>query len=62
MMMGDTAAAPQTYKATISLDEYGQRKIRSKLADIETSLQRMGEVIVPFIQQLYTQEKIIRLI
>lgn len=62
MMMGDAAAAPQTYKATISLDEYGQRKIRSKLADIETSLQRMGEVIVPFIQQLYTQEKIIRLI
>ena len=26
MMQGNTAAAPQTYKATISLDEFGQRK------------------------------------
>jgi len=62
MMMGDTANAPDTYKATISLDEYGQRKIRSKLADLEASLKRMAEVMIPFIQQLYTQEKIIRLV
>ena len=29
MMMGNTQAAPQTYKATISLDEFGQRKIKA---------------------------------
>ena len=28
MMMGNSQAAPQTYKATISLDEFGQRKIK----------------------------------
>jgi hypothetical protein len=62
MMMGDANAAPQTYKATISLDDFGQRKIRSKLSDIETSLRRLAEVIIPFIQQLYTQEKTVRLV
>jgi len=62
MMMGDSGSAPQTYKATISLDEFGQRKIRSKLADIETSLKRLGEVLIPLMQQLYTQEKKIRLV
>ena len=34
MMMGNSAAAPQTYKATISIDEFGQRKMKSKLADV----------------------------
>ena len=62
MMAGDSQAAPNTYKATISLDEYGQRKIRSKLADIETSLLLMGKVMLPFIQQLYRTEKIFRVI
>ena len=62
MMMGNSAAAPQTYKATISLDEFGQRKIKSKLADIEAGLTRVGQVAIPLMQQLYTQEKIFRVI
>ena len=62
MMMGNTQAAPQTYKATISLDEFGQRKIKSKLADIESSLTRLGQVCISLIQQLYTQEKIFRIV
>ena len=62
MMQGDAGAAPQTYKATISLDEFGQRKIRSKLADIESGLTRLGQVMIPFIQQLYTHEKMFRII
>ena len=62
MMMGNASAAPQTYKATVSLDEFGQRKIKSKLADIEGSLTRVGEVAISLIQQLYTQEKVFRII
>ena len=62
MMMGNTAAAPDTYKATISLDEFGQRKIRSKLADIESGLRRAGQVAISLMQQLYTTQKIIQLI
>jgi hypothetical protein len=62
MMMGNTQAAPQTYKATISLDEFGQRKMRSKLADIESALTRVAQVAIPLMQQLYTAEKTFRVV
>ena len=62
MMMGNSSVAPQTYKATISLDEFGQRKIKSKLADIEAALTRVGQVAIPLMQQLYTVEKIFRVV
>ena len=62
MMQGNSAVAPQTYKATIALDEFGQRKIKSKLADIEASLTRVAEVAIPLMQQLYTVEKIFRVV
>ena len=62
MMMGNTDKAPDTYKATVSLDEFGQRKIKSKLQDIETGLVRMAKVAIPLMQQLYQAEKIVRLV
>ena len=62
MMMGNSQAAPQTYKATISLDEFGQRKIKSKLADIEGSLQRVAKVAIQMMQELYQEEKIFRVV
>tara|TARA_R110002012_G_scaffold52941_1_gene136021 strand:+ start:4939 stop:7137 length:2199 start_codon:yes stop_codon:yes gene_type:complete len=62
MMMGNSQAAPQTYKATISLDEFGQRKIKSKLADIEAGLTRVAQVAIPLMQQLYKTRKIFRVV
>ena len=62
MMQGNAAAAPQTYKATISLDEFGQRKIKSKLADIEAGLTRVAQVAIPLMQQLYTTKKVFRVV
>jgi len=62
MMMGNSQAAPQTYKATISIDEFGQRKMKSKLADIEAALTRAGQVAIPLMQQLYTSRKIFRIV
>jgi hypothetical protein len=62
MMMGNSQAAPQTYKATISIDEFGQRKMKSKLADVESALKRVGEVAIPLMQQLYTSQKIFRVV
>ena len=60
MMMGNSQAAPQTYKATISIDEFGQRKMKSKLADIEAALTRVGQLAIPLMQQLYTSQKVFR--
>jgi len=62
MMMGNTAAAPETYKATISLDEFGQRKMKSKLADVEAALVRIGQLAIPLMQQLYKSQKIFRVL
>jgi len=62
MTMGNSAVAPHTYKATVSLDEFGQRKMKSKLADIEAGLNRLGNIVIPMMQQLYTTEKVVRLI
>ena len=62
MTMGNSAVAPHTYKATVSLDEFGQRKMKSKLADIEAGLNRLGQIAIPMMQQLYTTEKVVRLI
>jgi hypothetical protein len=62
LMQGNASVAPETYKATIALDEFGQRKIKSKLADVEAVLCRVGEVAIPLMQQLYSTEKIFRVI
>ena len=62
MMMGNSQSAPSTYKATISIDEFGQRKMKSKLADIEAALTRIGQLAIPLMQQLYTTEKTIRVV
>jgi hypothetical protein len=62
MMMGNSQAAPHTYKATVSLDEFGQRKMKSKLADIEYGLKHTALVAIDMMQQLYKEEKIIRLL
>ena len=62
MMMGNSKTAPDTYKATISLDEFGQRKMKSKLADVEAALVRIGQLAIPLMQQLYTSQKTFRVL
>ncbi len=62
LMQGDQGASPQTYKGTIALDEFGQRRIRSKKDDIESFLNQLGKVVVQMVQWIYTEEKTIRII
>jgi hypothetical protein len=61
LMQGDQGAAPQTYKGTMAMDEFGQRRIRSKKDDIEAFLNQLGRVVVQMIQWIYTEEKTIRI-
>ena len=49
LMQGDQGAAPQTYKGTIALDEFGQRRIRSKKDDIEAMLNQLGKLVIELI-------------
>lgn len=61
LMQGDMGAAPQTFKGTVALDEYGQRRIKSKRDDIEEGLNQLGKVIIGLIQYVYTDQKVLRL-
>ena len=61
MMQGDMAAAPQTFKGTVALDEYGQRRIKSKRDDVEECINQLAKVIVGLTQFVYTDQKILRL-
>lgn len=62
LMQGDSSQAPNTFKGTMQIDEFGQRRIRSKKDDIEAALTQMARVMVQMIQQYYTEHKVIRLL
>ena len=61
-MQGDVGGAPQTFKGTIAMDEFGQRRINSKKDDIESSLNQLARSVVGLIQFVYQSEKTVRLI
>ena len=61
-MQGDAGSAPQTFKGTIAMDEFGQRRIKSKRDDIESSLNQLAKSVVGLIQFVYQSEKTVRLI
>ena len=61
LMQGDQGGAPQTYKGTVALDEYGQRRIKSKRDDVEECLNQLAKVVVGLVQYVYTGQKVMRL-
>ena len=62
LMQGDPSAMPQTYKGTLAIDEYGQRRIKSKRDDIEEGINQIGKVVVGLIQATYTSLKVMRIL
>jgi len=62
IMQGDASQMPNTYKGTIAIDEYGQRRIKSKRDDIESGLNMIAKVVVELIQATYTSQKVLRLL
>lgn len=62
VMQGGTDGAPSTYRGTVAIDEYGQRRMKSRQDDLENTLNELARRTVPLIQQLYTEEKIVRIV
>jgi hypothetical protein len=62
MQAGDPTDAPSTYKGTVALDEYAQRRIKSKKDDIEEFLNQIGKIVVDFIQYYYTDSRVINIV
>lgn len=62
MMQGSPSDAPNTYKGTVALDEYGQRRIRSKKDDIEEFLNQLGRVFVSLVPYYYDDTRVINVV
>ena len=62
MMQGNTEVAPKTSSATMMLEDFGQRRSKSKLRDIEGSLRRLGQVIYNLSKEHYTYRKVFRVV
>ncbi len=61
MMQGNTEAAPRTSSATMMLEDFGQRRSKSKLRDIEGSLRRLGKVVYNLAKGHYSVQKTFRI-
>ena len=62
MMQGNSEVAPRTSSATMMMEDFGQRRSKSKLRDIEGSLRRLGQVIYNFSKEHYTYKKAFRVV
>ncbi len=62
MMQGNTEVAPRTSSATMMLEDFGQRRSKSKLRDIEGSLKRLGKVIYNLSKSHYDFRKTFRIV
>jgi GNAT superfamily N-acetyltransferase len=62
MQQGNAEVAPRTSSATMMLEDFGQRRSKSKLRDIEASLKRLGRVIYNLARSHYTYQKTFRIV
>lgn len=62
MMQGGSAGAPDTFRATLAFDEFGQRKLRYKLKNVEMALGQLGKVVLEWAQKAYPVAKTIRVV
>ena len=62
MQQGDPDAAPKTSSATMMMEDFGQRRSKSKLRDIEAGLKRLGKVIYNLSKSHYDFQKTFRVV
>jgi hypothetical protein len=60
--MGDPQQAPETFRGTMAIEEFGNRRIQLTADMVNDALTALGKVLVEFIQATYTIEKTIRLV
>ena len=62
MMQGNAEAAPRTSSATMMMEDFGQRRSKSKLRDVEGSLKRIGKVVYNLSKSHYNFQKTFRIV
>jgi len=59
---GDARNAPETYKATLVIQEEGQNRANYKRKRIEKAINNLAKVVAEFIPHVYTERKVVRLL
>ena len=62
LSQGNPEAAPRTASATMQIEDFGARRVKSKLRDVEGSLKRLGMVIHNLAKSHYTFQKTFRVV
>jgi hypothetical protein len=62
MQQGDTSAAPKTSSGTMMMEDFGQRRSKSKLRDVEASLKRLGKLMYHLAKSHYGFQKTFRIV
>lgn len=59
---GDTSAAPDTFRATLQMEEWASRRMGRKRRMLNSTLKRIGRVMIDLSQATYTGPEIIRVV
>ena len=59
---GDASQAPETYGATLALEEYANRRLAPSVEVLAHAKKILGHLIIEFSQRLYTLPKFVRVI
>ena len=62
MQQGNTEVAPRTSSGTMMMEDFGQRRSKSKLRDVEASLKRLGKVCYHLAKSHYSFQKTFRIV
>jgi hypothetical protein len=62
MQQGNTEAAPRTSSGTMMMEDFGQRRSKSKLRDVEASLKRLGVLMYHLAKSHYDFKKTFRIV
>ena len=62
MQQGNTEAAPRTSSGTMMMEDFGQRRSKSKLRDVEASLKRLGKLMYHLAKSHYGYQKTFRIV
>lgn len=62
LSQGSAKEAPDTFRATLAIEEYGNRRLNMKLRHLTNGLTRMGRVVWDYMQSVYDYDKVIRIV
>ena len=62
MQQGNAESAPKTSSGTMMMEDFGQRRSKSKLRDVEASLKRLGKLMYHLSKSHYDFKKTFRIV